>query len=151
MSVFKNLNVKELYASIPSATTISQLMRVGLEQGSTQLAVSAMEELLLRKDQEKVHENLIQAISNGDLKPGTSMSALIARSLLESHDASGCSKVVGRGLLKESLAEMETTMADSYDACYGRIPRSGEAIAAKKVVERYRDASAKWLSGPITT
>ena len=143
--VFKNLTAKELYASIPSTPTISQFMKTGL--GSTQLAVSAMEEFLIRGDQEKIHENLIWALTRGCLKPGTSMSSLIARSLIESHDASSYTKIIGMGLLKNDLAEMRKTIAESFEACYSKTPRSGEKAAAESLFQLYEEAGIKWESG----
>lgn len=81
--IYKTLTTKELYASIPRTETISQMMRDGIEQGSTQLAVSAMEELIRRGDTNLVSENLDIGLKNQQLKPGTSIYIMIANALME--------------------------------------------------------------------
>lgn len=81
--LYKNLTVKELYASIPATKTISQFFEIGLEIGSTQLAVSAMEELITRGDTDIVANMLQSASDKGQLQLGTSITGMIARSLAE--------------------------------------------------------------------
>ena len=81
---YKNLTVKELYASIPSTNFIAEMFKKGMEIGSTQLAISAMEELIIRGDTDIITHEISNACENGYLKLGTSMSAMIARSLIES-------------------------------------------------------------------
>ena len=137
MAIFKNLTVKELYSSIPSTETIAFLMKAGLEQGSTQLAVSSMEELLLRGDQDIVHETLKNAIDDGTLKLCTSMSAMVARSLMESHDTDPFTRIIGKGLLQETPEDMEKTVDEAFAARFGRIPHSGQAIEAEKLLGLY--------------
>lgn len=149
MAIFKNLTVKELYSSIPAKETISQFMRNGLEQNSTQLAVSAMEELLLRGDEKTVHENLAWAIEEGFLKLNTPMSSMISRSFLESHDVKMNTKVlVGYGLLGCNFDEMARIMGESINTRYGKIPNCGERTAAENLKNLYRKASLKWMSSP---
>ena len=82
--LYKNLTVKELYASIPSTNFIADLFAKGMEIGSTQLAISAMEELIVRGDTDMIKEKLFNASEAGHIKLGTSISAMIARSLCES-------------------------------------------------------------------
>lgn len=81
--LYKNLTVKELYASIPATKTISQFFEIGLEIGSTQLAISAMEELMTRGDTDIVANMLQSASDKGQLQLGTSITGMIARSLAE--------------------------------------------------------------------
>lgn len=85
--LYKNLLTKELYASIPSTELIAELFEKGMKMGSTQLAVSAMEELILRGDTDLVFYGLEKAFDteNGYVKLGSSMSSMIARSLIESN------------------------------------------------------------------
>ena len=56
--LYKNLTVKELYASIYDTQTIESFFLKGLEKDNDRLAVSAMEELILRGDTDKVIEGL---------------------------------------------------------------------------------------------
>ena len=81
--LYKNLTVKELYASIPDANLIAKFFETGLEIGSTQLAVSAMEELMIRGDTDTIVTILQSASEKGQLKIGTSITSMIARSLME--------------------------------------------------------------------
>lgn len=82
--LYKNLSTKELYASIPSTSFIAEMFKKGIEMGSTQLAISAMEELITRGDTDIITYELDNVCKNGNLKLGTSMSTMIARSLTES-------------------------------------------------------------------
>lgn len=81
--IYKDLKVKELYASIPETKLIVDLFNTGLEMGSTQLAISAMEELIIRGDTDYIAQGLDSAFKNGNLKLGTSMCSMVARSLVE--------------------------------------------------------------------
>lgn len=81
--LYKNLAVKELYASIPATSIIAQLFETGLEVGSTQLAVSAMEELMIRGDTDIIATKLQSAADKGQFKLGTSIAGMIARSLID--------------------------------------------------------------------
>ena len=82
--LYKNLTVKELYASIPATSIIESLFRTGLEMDNDRLAVSAMEELILRGDTDKVCHGLKEAFERGDIKVKTTTATMIARSLSES-------------------------------------------------------------------
>jgi hypothetical protein len=82
--VYKELKTKELYASIPNTDFIKVMFREGLRMGSTQLAISAMEELIVRGDTDYVCDGLTFGFTNGFIKLGTSMCSMIARSLVES-------------------------------------------------------------------
>ena len=81
--LYKNLTVKELYASIYATSIIEEMFITGLKIGSTQLAVSAMEELIIRGDTDIIQRGLDSAFKEGHVKIGTSMSTMIARSLSE--------------------------------------------------------------------
>ena len=82
--LYKNLTVKELYASIYATNIIKKMFVTGLEIGSTQLAISAMEELIVRGDTDIIRHGLESAFKEGYVKTGTSMCTMIARSLSES-------------------------------------------------------------------
>ena len=82
--LYKQLTVKELYASIPVASIIESFFRTGLEIDNDRLAVSAMEELILRGDTDKVCYGLREAFERGDIKAKTTTTTMIARSLSES-------------------------------------------------------------------
>ena len=77
--LYKNLSVKELYASIPDAKIIADFFEIGLEIGSSQLAVSAMEELMFRGNADII----IAKLNKSQLRPGNSLTSMIARSLVE--------------------------------------------------------------------
>ena len=81
--LYKDLKVKELYASIPDTGIIAVFFETGLEIGSSQLAVSAMEELMTRGDTDIVATILQSAADKGQLQVGKSLTGLIARSLAE--------------------------------------------------------------------
>ena len=81
--LYKDLKVKELYASIPDTEIIAKLFETGLKIGSCQLAVSAMEELMLRGDTDIIAAKLQSASDKGQLQLGNSLTGLIARSLVE--------------------------------------------------------------------
>ena len=83
--IYKNLTAKELYSSIPSMATITYMMGTGINVGSTQLAVSAMEELIRRKSEDLALDVLKTAYEKGDLKPGTSMMSMLISSMAEEH------------------------------------------------------------------
>jgi len=100
MLLLNNLSTKELYASIPRTATVSQMMRDGMEQGSTQLAVSAMEELSKRGDTDIIVKNLFEAAKNGVLVPGTSMASMISRSLIEDRETDPLLRRAGKWLLQ---------------------------------------------------
>lgn len=82
--LYKNLTTKELYASIYATSIIEEMFATGLKIGSTQLAISAMEELIVRGDTDIIQRGLDSAFKKGYVKIGTSMSTMIARSLSES-------------------------------------------------------------------
>ena len=82
--LYKQLTVKELYASIPATSIIESFFRTGLEIDNDRLAVSAMEELILRGDTDKVCHGLREAFERGDIKAKTTTTTMIARSLSES-------------------------------------------------------------------
>lgn len=82
--LYRNLTVKELYASIYDTQTIESFFLKGLEKDNDRLAVSAMEELILRGDTDKVFEGLKAAFERGDIKVESTMATMIARSLSES-------------------------------------------------------------------
>lgn len=82
--LYKNLTTKELYASICATSIIEEMFTTGLRIGSTQLAISAMEELIVRGDTDIIQRGLDSAFKEGHVKLGTSMSTMIARSLSES-------------------------------------------------------------------
>ncbi len=82
--LWENLKVKELYASIYATSIIEEMFKTGLKIGSTLLAVSAMEELIIRGDTDIIRRGLDSAFKEGHVKIGTSMSTLIALSLSES-------------------------------------------------------------------
>lgn len=82
--LYKNLTVKELYASICATSIIEEMFVTGLKIGSTQLAISAMEELIIRGDTDIIQRGLDSAFKEGYIKIETSMSSMIARSLSES-------------------------------------------------------------------
>ena len=79
----RNITVKELFASIPDSDYIAYFFDLGLAIGSSQLAVSAMEELMVRSDTITVITVLQLASENGGLQLGTSITTMIARSLSE--------------------------------------------------------------------
>ncbi len=80
----ENLTAKELYASIGGISIVKDMFATGLKIGSTQLAISAMEELIVRDYTNIILRELDSAFKEGHVKIGTSMSTMIARSLLES-------------------------------------------------------------------
>ena len=82
--LYKNLTAKELYASIYATSIVEEMFMTGLKIGSTQLAISAMEELIVRGDTDIIQRGLDSAFKEGHVKIGTSMSTMIARSLSES-------------------------------------------------------------------
>lgn len=82
--LYKNLTVKELYASIPVTQTIESFFLTGLEMDNDRLAVSAMEELILRGDTDKVFMGLQKAFECDYIKAKTTTATMIARSLSES-------------------------------------------------------------------
>ncbi|MBR5938996.1 hypothetical protein IKZ77_00365 [Candidatus Saccharibacteria bacterium] len=82
--LYKNLTVKELYASIYDTRTIESFFLKGLEKDNDRLAVSAMEELILRGDTDMVARGLREAFERGDVKVKSTTATMIARSLSES-------------------------------------------------------------------
>lgn len=82
--LYKNLTAKELYASISATSIVEEMFVTGLKIGSTQLAISAMEELIIRGDTDIIWRGLDSAFKEGHVKTRTSMSTMIARSLSES-------------------------------------------------------------------
>ena len=82
--LYTNLSAKLMYASIPNRAIIEKLFATGLEIGSTELAVSAMEELISRGDTVNILGILDSAFKEGHVKIETSMSGMIGRSLSES-------------------------------------------------------------------
>ena len=82
--LYKNLTVKELYASIYDSQTINFFFIKGIEKENDRLAVSAMEELIIRGEYDLVLAGLNWGIEKGYITPGTTMSSMIARSLTES-------------------------------------------------------------------
>ncbi len=81
--LYKNLTAKELYASI-DAPIVAEMFKTGLKIGSTQLAISAMEELIVRGYTDIIRSGLDSAFKEGHIKIETPMSTMIARSLSES-------------------------------------------------------------------
>ena len=82
--LYKNLTARELYASIYATSIIEEMFVTGLKIGSPQLAISAMEELVVRGDTDIIRRELDSAFKEGHVKIKTSMSTMIARSLSES-------------------------------------------------------------------
>lgn len=114
--LYKNLSVKELYSSIPATTIIAQFFETGLEIGSSQLAVSAMEELMIRGDTDIIAAKLQSASDKGQLKLGTSITGMIARSLMECREdpiLHRYGKIVQRGGGSEGIFKwMQTPEAE---------------------------------------
>ena len=110
--LYKNLTTKELYASIPATDIISKFFEIGLEVGSTQLAVSAMEELMVRGDTDIIASKLQSASDKGLLQLRTSITGMIARSLAEYREDPILCRY-GKALLKgegsEGILEWMTT------------------------------------------
>jgi len=61
-------------------------MNEGIRMGSTQLAVSAMQELIQRGVISEIHGSLINQEYDGYLKPKTSMASMIGRALMNQSD-----------------------------------------------------------------
>lgn len=101
MSYTKNLTIKEVYASIFKTSVIDEFFRKGLELDNDRLAVSALEELILRGDADLIVESLNNAFEKGQMKQGGSTISLIGRIL-----KNGCHEVdpilghYGGGLLR---------------------------------------------------
>ena len=139
--LYKNLSIRELYASIPATSIIAWLFKTGLEIGSTQLAVSAMEELIVREETDLIAEELQSAADAGKLVPGTSMACMIGRSLMESCRNDPLLHKYGKALLRGQGEEgpFEWVKSDKAAMYF----KNDEAYA--KLVDKYRAATAAYL------
>lgn len=81
MSYMKMLTVKEVYASIFETSVIDEFFRKGLELDNDRLAISALEELILRGDTDLIVYSLNQAFEKGQIKKGSVVLSLLARVL----------------------------------------------------------------------
>lgn len=139
--LYKNLLVRELYASIPATSIIAWLFKTGLEIGSTQLAVSAMEELIVREDYDIIAAELQSAAKAEKLKYGTSMVSMIGRSLMESCRNDPLLHKYGKALLRGQGEEGPFNWVQSDEAAM--YFKNDEAYA--KLVDKYRAATAAYL------
>lgn len=118
--LYRNLTIKELYASIPATSIVKEMFVNGLKIGSTQLAISAMEELIVRGDTDIIQHELDFAFKEGYVKIGTPMSALIARSLMEScREADPFLQRFGKFLFRAKTNDPFTEFAESFNYCSG--------------------------------
>ena len=81
MSYTKLLTVKEVYASIYKASVIDEFFRKGLELDNDRLAISALEELILRGDTDLIVYSLNQAFEKGQIRKESALLSLLARVL----------------------------------------------------------------------
>ena len=81
MSYTKLLTVKEVYASIYKASVIDEFFRKGLELDNDRLAISALEELILRGDTDLIVYSLNQAFEKGQIQKESTLMSLLARVL----------------------------------------------------------------------
>lgn len=81
--LFDDLKIREVYATFSDLEIIKDMMKTGLETGCPQLAVSAMEEFIVRNRSDIVRDELGIAFRRGYAKVGTPMRTTIARSLVE--------------------------------------------------------------------
>ena len=88
--IYKNLTTHELYSSISDFSIISEMMKNGIKIGSTQLAVSAMEELLKKGLEDTVIEILTKAYKDKELKVGSPMFSMVTTSLTEDRKKNVC-------------------------------------------------------------
>lgn len=80
-----NLNVRELYASMSNPEDVVSLFRYGIRINNDRLAVSAMEDLIRRKDYADIADVIDKAITDDDLLvPGSTLCSMMMRSLAES-------------------------------------------------------------------
>lgn len=79
-----NLNVRELYASMSNPEDVVSLFRYGIRINNDRLAVSAMEDLIRRKDYADIADVIDKAITDDLLVPGSTLCSMMMRSLAES-------------------------------------------------------------------
>lgn len=80
-----NLTTRELYASMSNSADVVALFTMGININNSRLAVSAMEDLIRRKDYVDVVDVIDKAIEDdGALVQGSSLMSLMMRSLAES-------------------------------------------------------------------
>ncbi|MBR5647968.1 hypothetical protein IKW73_03530 [Candidatus Saccharibacteria bacterium] len=106
--IYKNLTARELYASIPSIAVIFTLMDTGIKAGSTQLAVSSMEELIRRKHENFALSVLEENYRTGKLKTGTSMMSMVVSSLTDEHKSDMCLQLANI-ISDEEVKDVETS------------------------------------------
>ena len=126
----ENLTVKEMYASIKSTDFIAELFEKGLAMNNDRLAVSAMEELLLRGDSDLIVEALNKAFASGWIVKNSPLVALIARSLFENAgEVDPILQHYGKGLFREFLSPSEWIRAHAER--YRKVPRCGAVTKAR--------------------
>ena len=145
--LYKDLSTKELYASIPATSVIAQLFKTGLEIGSTQLAVSAMEELIVREDYDIITAVLQSAADTRKLILGTSLASMIGRSLKESCYHDPLLQKYGIALLKGEGEDGPFKWVKSGKAAK-YFNRGKEYVRLRNDIEaRHKAATAAYLKG----
>lgn len=130
----KNLTTKEMYASIPETQVIVEFFKKGLEINNDRLAVSAMEELILRGDTDYIAYALNEAFEKGWVREGSTMISMIGRSLKDGcREADGVLCRYGDGLTKgDFCGPFDWIVQHATD--WGEDPRAGLLRKAKKWV-----------------
>ncbi len=144
--LYKNLSTRELYASIPDTNIITVFFETGLKFGSTQLAVSAMEELMIREDTDIIAAVLQSAADTGKLVPGTPMAGMIGRSLKESCRHDPLLQKYGIALLKGEGGKGPFKWAKSGEATKYFDHSEGYVKLRDGIEARYKTATTAYLT-----
>ena len=144
--LFQRLSVKNLYASIPDTDIITVFFETGLKFGSTQLAVSAMEELMIREDTDIIAAVLQSAADTRKLILGTSMAGMIGRSLKDSCFNDPLLQKYGVALLKGEGGEGPFKWAQSGKAAEYFDHGGGYVELCDDIEARYKAATTAYLT-----
>ena len=144
--LYKNLSTRELYASIPDTGIVTSFFETGLKFGSTQLAVSAMEELIIREDTDIIAAVLQSAADTRKLVLGTPMAGMIGRSLKESCRHDPLLQKYGVALLKGEGEEGPFKWAKSGKAAKYFNHSEGYVKLRDGIEARYKAATAAYLT-----
>ena len=144
--LYKNLSTRELYASIPDTSIITCFFKTGLEIGSTQLAVSTMEELIVREDTDIIAVVLQSAADTGKLVLGTPMAGMIGKSLKESCHHDPLLQKYGIALLKGEGEEGPFRWVKSGKAAKYFNHGKGYVKLRNGIEARHKTATAAYLT-----
>ena len=145
----KNLTTKEMYASIPVTKFVVDLFEKGLEIHNDRLAISAMEELILREDTDFIAYSLNRAFEKGQISRGSTMVAMIGRSLKEGcRDVDGVLCLYGGALLRGDF-EGPLDWVKHHAHEWVRCPKSGYLKRSKIWARQFFPPQIKDTAGSL--